>query len=238
MEAFFRMIDTNSHRNDCPARIVPADADESLGESKEELWNAPVQHLVPARLTTAWRYLEDPLMILGGSSYRATEVRDRTFDLQKEALANVRGNRKLTKAKMGDALSCLKPNEDQTKILAWVLLEVKQIQTVCFDEDTKTFWTVPDDFCAWSNNRKTLWVSKGCDRMLEGNSLRLGSWISNREEEGWTIPWPVAEGGLEELKAELSRRGLTAKPAVFGAKVKKEDYARALGRAKAVEHLG
>ncbi len=230
------MIDTNPHRNDCPPGVVAAS--EEIGESKEELWGASVQHLSPARLTTAWRYLEDPLMILGGSSYRATEVRDRTFDLQKEALANVRGNRKLTKAKMGDALSSLKPNEDQTKILAMVLYELKQIQTVCFDEESKTLWTVPEDFCAWSKERTTLWVSKGCDRMLEGSSLGLGRWIGDREDEGWTIPWPVADGGLEEIKAELNSRGLTAKPAVFGAKVKKEDYARALGRAKAVEHLG
>ena len=237
MEAFFRMIETNRFRNDAPPGVVLG-KDENLGESKEQLWGASVQQLVPARLTTAWRYLEDPLMILGGSSYRATEVRDRTFDLQKEALANLRGNRKLTKAKMGDALSSLKPNEDQTKVLAWVLYELKQIQTVCFDEEAKTFWTVPDDLCAWSKGRKTLWVSKGCDRMLEGGSFHFGRWISDREDEGWTIPWPIAEGGMEELKTELANRGLTAKPAVFGAKVKKEDYARALGRAKAVEHLG
>ncbi len=230
------MIDNNPRRNDCPPGIVSTA--EDIAETKEELWGASVQHLAPARLTTAWRYLEDPLMILGGSSYRATEVRDRTFDLQKEALANLRGNRKLTKAKMGDALSSLKPNEDQTKVLAGVLYELKQIQTVCFDEESKTFWTMPEDLCAWSKGRKTLWVSKGCDRMLEGGSLHLGRWISDREDEGWTIPWPVAEGGMEELKAELGSRGLTAKPATFGAKVKKDDYARALGRAKAVEHLG
>lgn len=231
------MIDANPHRNDCPPVVSMKMHDEVDRLPAEHIWGGAVQTLLPPRLTTAWRYLEDPLMVVGGSSYRTTEVRDKTFDLQKEAFSTIRGNRKLTKAKLGDALSSLKPNDDQTKILAMVLFEVKQIQTVCFDQDAKQFWTVPDDLCAWSNGRATLWVTKGCDRMVDGSKLNLGAWLSDRDEEGWTIPWPIADGGLEELKTELASRGLTAKPAILGAKVKKEDYARALGRARAVEHL-
>ncbi len=181
------------------------------------------------------------MMVIAGPGYAATEVRDRSFELQAEALSNLRGNRKLTKAKMGDALSALKPTVDQTKVLAAILYALKQIQTVCYDEETKTVWTVPEDLRAWSRGQKTLWVDARCENMLEWPldiSLPLGRWISDREEEGWKIDWPVAEGTFEEIKAKVGTRGITPKAAEFGAKVKKEDWARCLGRMEAIEHLG
>jgi hypothetical protein len=182
---------------------------------------------------------EDPMMAIAGPGYAATEVRDRSFELQSEALSNLRGNRKLTKAKMGDALSSLKPTVDQTKVIAGVLYALKQIQTVCYDEETKTVWTVPEDLCAWSRGQKTLWVDARCENMLDlPDGMTLGRWISDREEEGWKIEWPVADGTFEEIKAKVSARGITPKPAEFGAKVKKEDWARCLGRMEAIEHLG
>jgi len=248
IQDFLKTIEKNPFRHNCVADF----AKENIRTSKEGIWGAVVRHLTPARLTTAWRMSEDPLMMIAGVGYAATEVRDRSFELQNEALNNLRGNRKLTKAKMGDALSALKPTVDQTKVIAGILYALKQIQTVCYDEETKTVWTVPEDLRAWSRGQKTLWVDSRCENMLEWPetmvmnsgrcsevlSMSLGRWISDREEEGWKIDWPIAEGTFDEIKAKVNARGIVPKAAEFGAKVKKDDWARCLGRMEAVEHLG
>uniref|UniRef100_A0A6C0KNX6 Uncharacterized protein n=1 Tax=viral metagenome TaxID=1070528 RepID=A0A6C0KNX6_9ZZZZ len=239
MDIFLKAIDKNPFGKSC----VPAFTKDKVSlVSKGGLWGAERIRLLPSRLITAWLMLEDPLMRIAGEGYRAGEVRNKSFEIQAEAVANLRGNRKLTKAKMGDALSALQPTEDQTKIIAAVLLATKQVQTVCFDEEKKTVWTVPEDLRAWSRGRKTLWVSgPHCDTALEwasGLEPSLGKWLSDREDEGWKIGWPIAEGTMEEMKKLVTERGIQPKPAEFGAKVKKEDWARTLGRCQAVEHLG
>jgi len=138
---------------------------------------------------------------------------------------------------MGDALSALKPTTDQTKVLAAILLALKQIQTVCFDEQAKTVWTMPEDIRAWSTDYKTLWVDSRCEQMLDGQLPSLGFWLSEREAEGWKISWPIADGSLEEMKRELGAVGITPTPKEFGGKVLKDDWAACLGRYQAYKHL-
>jgi len=237
MDEFLKSVKKNPFSKSC----VPEFTKEKLRfVSKDGLWGAERVRVSPPRLITAWLLLEDPLMRIAGEGYCAGEVRNRSFELQAEAMANLRGNRKLTKGKMADALSSLTPTEDHTKVIAMILLATKRIQTVCFDEDAKTVWTVPEDLCAWSKGAKTLWVNTRCDTCLDlpTSSISLGSWISDREEEGWKITWPIAEGTMEEMKQKVTERGIIPKPAEFGAKVKKDDWARTLGRCEAIEHLG
>lgn len=235
MDEFFKAITKNPTADRCVTAFSKDTAELRL--PKDSLWGGKVRNLTPSRLTTAWLMVEDPLMIIAGGGYKASEVRDRTFELQAEAVANLRGNRKLTKAKMGDALAALKPTVDQTKIVAAILYGLKQIQTVCFDEESKALWTMPEDLRAWSSSKKTIWVDKGCERMLEFDTPpAFGYWLSKREDEGWSIPWPIAEGNLEEMKTKLGELGITPR-APFGEKVKKEHWATTLGRHEAIEHL-
>jgi len=240
MDALFRAIDNNPFGKECVSPFTKEKEELRRLEPKETLWGGGIRGLAPARLITAWLVLEDPLMVIAGSGYRATEVRDRTFEIQAEALSNIRGNRKLSKVKMSDALASLKPTVDHTKIIAAVLLALKKIQTVCFDENTKTLWTMPEDLRSW-NNWKTVWVDSRCEKMLDwsGDGVvepSLGLWLSAREEEGWKVEWPVAEGSFEDIKARMGERGLTPR-ALLGEKLKKEHWAAALGRAEAIEHL-
>ena len=239
MDALFAAIDKNAFSKECVTPFTKQEADKRRIRTSDTLWGSSVRVVSPARLTTAWLMTEDPLMLIAGDGYRATEVRDKTFALQEEALNNLRGNRKLTKAKMGDALSSLKPNEDQTKIMARILLALKHIQTVCFDENKKTVWTMPEDLRAWSSSLRTIWVDSRCERLLdfsENAPIQLGQWIANREEDGWKIEWPVSEESYEDMKRIAGERALTVRP-LEGTKAKKDDYARTLGRVYAIEHL-
>jgi hypothetical protein len=234
MEEFMKAVDSNRFRDVC---VKGKAKDSHILETKETMWGAEVRRLNPPRLITAWRVSEDPLMILAGDGYRASEVRDHAFKVQEEA-ASLRGNRKLTKAKVAEAFSSMKPNVDQTKVVATVLLALKHIQTVCYNDVDKSIWTVPEDLRAWSKGRKTLWIDANAESALEWTEKpSLGEWLSDRDQEGWKIEWPIADGTMEEIKKKVLDRGLTAKPSM-GAKVKKEDWAKMLGRAEAIEHLG
>jgi hypothetical protein len=241
MEKLFETIDKNPFREVCVPHFTKEKEEIRQLVPKESLWGGGIRGLNPRRLTTAWLCLEDPLMILAGSGYRQTEVRDKTFELQQEAATSpaLKGNRKLSKAKVAEALASLRPTEDQTKVVAAVLLTLKQIQTVCFDDNNKSVWTMPEDLRLWSKEKKTLWVDSTCERFLEfEKDPKLGLWLDEREREGWKIHWPEADCSFEEMKATMN----TDYPEIIvkgveGKKPKKDDYAKSLGRCQAVKAL-
>jgi len=235
---FFKAIDKNPFKNSCPQPFTNKRRDMITLTKSENQWGVNKRPLDPPRLITAWLLLEDPLMTIAGTNYRATEVRDKSFALQQEALSVLKGNRKLTKAKIGDALSSMKPNEEQTKVMARILLALKHIQTVCYDEEKKTVWTMPEDLRAWSKSLRTIWVDSRCENTLDfsdSHPLNLGEWLSDREEE-WKIQWPVSEESFDDMKRISVEKAIQVRP-LEGTKAKKEDYARVLGRIYAIEHL-
>jgi len=239
IEQLFAAIDKNPFKNSCPSPYNSVKKDIIRLTSPTTQWTSVKRPLDPPRLTTAWLCLEDPLMLIAGAGYRAIEVRDKSFALQGEALSVIRGNRKLTKAKMADALNSLNPNEDQTKIIARILLALKHVQTVCYNEVKKTVWTMPEDLRAWSTSLRTIWIDSRVENYLdfsESPAVHLGQWLSDRELEGWTIEWPVAEDSYEDMKRIALEKGLVVRP-LEGTKAKKDDYARVLGRAYAIGHL-
>jgi hypothetical protein len=239
METIRSIVNKNPFRDHCIPAFTKAKRDMFEFDSVEKLWGGNVRVLQPNRLTTAWQLGENPMMTMASSGYSAAEVRDRTFELQQEAATNLRGNRKLSKVKVADALASVKPNTDQTKIVAGVLYALKKIQTICFNEEKKEIWTVPDDLRAWSASYRTLWVDGKCERCVEWDTpISMSKWISNRESEGWKIEWPISEGTFEEIKQKLAEEysHITVHGS-DGKKPKKEDFARTLGRCESVRHL-
>ena len=237
MEILQRGIDKNENRFKNLVRVK----DEGQ-EIKETKWGAKVKRVEPSKITTAWNMLEDPLMGIAGSGYRSTEVRNKTFELQQEASTSgsMKGNRKLSKVKVAEALGAMKPTEEQTKVIAGVLYVLRGIQTVWYNEETKAIWTMPEDIRLWRKEGRVLWINGKCEEMLEFEKDRVGQWLSDREKEGWKIEWPVSEGGFEEIKSKLAREypEILVHSQELGKKPKKEDYAKALGRAEAIGILG
>lgn len=240
MELLHSAIQKNNFRSLPPPRHIPIKSASGENVSLlETRWGFRVRHLDPPKLMTAWLHLEDPLFQIAGGSYRSSEVRDRTFSLQTEAIATIKGHRKLSKVKMGDALGAASPNEEQTKILAAVLYHCKNIQTVMYNSEKKSVWTYPDDLRIWSNTKQTLWIENTCRTQLEATTKDLSKWLSDREIEGWSIDWPQADGTLEEVRGKLGVEFpmLVVHPSEEGKKVKKEDYCRVLGKAQAIRVL-
>lgn len=241
MEILQRGIEKNENRF---KELVYKKREEEhfLQEQGEEKWGAKVKRVEPARITTAWNMLEDPLMSIAGTRYKSTEVRNKTFELQQEASSSVlmKGNRKLSKAKVAEAMGAMNPTEEQTKVIAGVLYVLKNLQTIWYNEDEKRVWTMPEDLRLWKKEGRVLWINGKCEEMLEYDRDRVGKWLNEREKEGWKIDWPVSEGGFEEIKTKLASDypEILVHSHELGKKPKKEDYAKALGRAEAIGILG
>ena len=240
MDTLLSAIQNNSFRETCPKIYTKEKEELRQLIPREQLWGAGVRGLNPSRLMTAWLMQEDPLMVMAGLSYRQTEVRDKTFALQQEAATALKGNRKLPKSKVAEALAAMRPTEEQTKMIAAVLLAMKHVQTVCWNTTTKTIWTMPEDVRQWSKEKRTLWVDATQEQMLDWQSQPdFGGWLDAREKEGDTISWPEADGTFEEIKSLLALDfpELSVHSILVGKKAKKEDYARVLGKAQALQHL-
>ena len=71
------------------------------------------------------------------------------------------------------------------------------------------------------------------------HSTEFLTWLTEKEDQHWKIQWPTADGKMEELKAEVLKRNLVAHtlPGSASTKVKKDDWARTLGRCEAIETL-
>ena len=233
MELLLQKISENPSKH----MSLPMFTREIQMNPKNTMWGGELRKLSPAKLMTAFNYLKDPLMVLAGQAYVSTQVRDTSFQLQEKAVASIRGNRKLTKASMAEALSAMNPTVEQTKKVAMILYEIYEVKTVCFDTDAKSLWTVPEDLRRWSSG-PVLWIDSRCEHMIDWSSssaheVNMGEWLSDREDDGWSITWPVAEGSFEEIKQKVIARNVTPRVP----KPKKDDWAKALGKCEAIEHL-
>ncbi len=239
MDQIKHVVNKNPFRDHCVPAFTKAKRENITFETKDTLWGATVSILEPAVLATAWVRMTNPILHISQAGPAATVIRDSLFALQQEAATSLKGNRKLSKVKVADALAAIKPNTDQTKIIAHVLYALKRIQTVCFDEEKKEVWTIPEDLRVWSGSMKTIWVDAKYERSLDWEKAQsFSQWISNRESEGWKIEWPISDGTFEEIKQKMAEEypHITVHSS-DGKKPKKEDYAKALGRCETVRHL-
>lgn len=232
-----KAIHSHPKNTQCVKNWSPRDAQAH----REELWGGQVIQLQPPRPTTAWLRLIDPMMECSSPSYRTVEVRNKEFELQGAAVETLKGKRKLSKKAIGEALSTTGPlTKDQQWIFLAVLYELHRIQTVVWDADTKHIHTYPEDLRNWSGSMKTMWLKADSSAAVEwavGQAPPIGLWLSQREQEGWTVAWPLCELSLEEMKTYATAQGISVTAGELGGKVKKVDYCRVIGRAQAVKHL-
>jgi hypothetical protein len=120
------------------------------------------------------------------------------------------------------------------------LCELYRVQKIMIHHNDKRISFYPEDLRLWKSDRK-IFLSDSENMWLYEKEIaslpNLLTWLQTKEDEKWILEWPVADGKLEELRGELSAKGLVAHPRIPGEKVKKEDYARILGRAQAISTL-
>lgn len=232
-----KAINSHPKKTLCVENWTPRDKQSH----REDLWGGQRIQLQPPRPTTAWLRLVDPMMECSSQAYRTVEVRNKEFELQGNAIDTIKGKRKLSKKAIGEALSCTGSlTVEQRWIFLAVLYEIHRVQSVVWDTEKKAVQTYPDDLRNWSSSMKTIWIDSSCSSAVEwpvGQMPPLGLWLSERESEGWNITWPLCEQSMEEMKAYVASEGISISSSELGAKVKKGDYSRCIGRAQAIKHL-
>jgi hypothetical protein len=243
MEAVVAAIHKNPTKDSCVRRFEEARSEWTIGH-QERLWGATVHPLTPSRLTTAWLMITDPLMMMSGEMYRQKAVRDEEFKLQKRGTEEIRGVRILTKKAIGEALSADRPTEKQVKVFAGVLHKCHGVHTVFYNLEKKGVEFYPEDLRMWSLGKPIIWVDSRLQNVLEWTDAspqeqepRILDWITARESEGWSIPWPDSNLSMELLKEYVKEHSITVKAWEGVGKLKKADYARCVGRCEAIEHL-
>ncbi len=164
---------------------------------------------------------------------KALEIQERV----ENELSGRRWSRKKIHDEIGAQLNSTQPS--YSSLLEDVLAYLYRYQKVILHKKSKSISFVPSDLRLWQSELP-IWFGddEGCWIYEPTVSQDLLRWITEKEDAHWKIQWPTADGKLEELKSEVLKRNLIAHaPPGSDAKVKKDDWARTLGRSQAIETL-
>jgi hypothetical protein len=187
----------------------------------------------PGPLSLCLLYRE-PLFELASESLRTKILTESLLTLQDRAEKELVG-RRFPRKKIQDALAGQISAEapKSSALVEEVLCELFSFQKISLNRRTKTVSFFPSDPRVWSSSRQILVGEQdNCWTYRPTTTLSLSTWLTDKEEEGWSIAWPTADGKLDDLKAGLLTRGI-----VYDPKQKKEDLAHRLGRAQALQSL-
>lgn len=176
----------------------------------------------------------DPLYEMASQSLRKQLLTETLLKLHLRAETELVG-RRFPRKKIQDLLAGqVSANAPvQSALLEEVLCELFQVQKILVNRKAKSLSFVPSDPRLWRSDREILVAEDdNCWRFVPAQTLILKSWLTQKEEEGWTIAWPTADGKLEDVKQSLLQKGV-----VSDGKQKKEDLARRLGRLQSLEAL-
>lgn len=179
----------------------------------------------------------DTLYSYGLPSLQKSILREKILELQEQAEGL---GRRWSKKKVQDILARQLEGAPSEKMLEEVLCELFQVQKIVIHKEKKSIGFYPTDMRLWKSDRLVIFADEDNRWIMTPNDtdLSLLTWITGKEEQGWSIAWPTAEGKFEEIKAEVSKRQLDVHPlpgSPLGTRIKKDDWARVLGRAEAIE---
>ena len=159
-----------------------------------------------------------------------------------ERVDNELVGRKWSRKKIHDALGAQLNSETPpySELVEQILCELYHLQKVIVHRRSKQISFVPSDLRLWQSDRPIfVGDDEGCWLYEPTQRKDFLTWLTEKEDEHWKIQWPTADGKMEELKAEVQKRNLVAHtlPGSASTKVKKDDWARTLGRCEALETL-
>lgn len=223
-----------------PFRDVQLTIGSTSSTNQGSTWDAfTVLPLQPPGALSHFLYATDPLYAAGTPLLRKQLLTEALVPLQSRVDTELVG-RKWPRKKIQDQLaSQISINLcGYSELLEQVLCELFQIQKVVLHRSNQTISLFPDPR-SWTSEKPILVSDTEYCWVYETQSpIDILAWLTQKEDAGWKVQWPVAEGSLEEVKGALLAKHLTAhpKPGSDG-KVRKEDWARALGRAETLSYL-
>jgi hypothetical protein len=223
-----------------PFRDVILEVQPRVQQQESETWDCFFQKpLNPPGSLSQFVFHTDPLYSAASPALRRQLLIEKVLEIQERVDKELVG-RKWSRKKIHDALGEQINSPRYSELVEQVLSELFQYQKIIVHRKTKAISFVPSDLRLWKNTEPiyvgdddTCWSYE----VVEPKDLL--TWITEKEEDSWKIQWPTAEGKMEDIKAEVLKRNLTAKPVPGSGvtKVKKDDWARTLGRCQAIETL-
>jgi len=175
---------------------------------ESEIWTTiPV---LPATPFSCILSLQDHSYLSHPEQSRASCLRDECTRLQEQATLTLRGRQwPVRKTAEGLAEVCLETRGEYSSLGLHALAVLRECQLVIIQEQKKSIRFVPEDVRAWSSEIDVLFIQEDMrGAYLPPKSFsnkNLSKWLSDKEADGWTIQWPLADQalGLEDVKKIL-----------------------------------
>lgn len=190
----------------------------------------------PATPLSAVLLAQDTLYAASPINSRHALLRDELTDLQEKAMLLLKGRQwPVRKTAEGLAAAGIQEGRASTwPVQGWrAICALRECQIVIINEEKKHISFFPEDVRTWSNEIETVFVEYEARYIWHrptGASLAL--WLGAKEDAGWTLEWPVADGSMEDLKAAAVKLNLVLPP-----KCNKDSLTKRIGRAEAVHSL-
>lgn len=227
---------------------MPGESDSSLAdESTETQYGVNWARLQPPGPLSLFLWSTNAIYRAGTETLRRNMLNEKIVELQERVQnGEIPSSRKFTKAKLCDALgiSIENASEENFECLEKVISTLGNVQWIRIHENEKKITCIPDDLRLWDIEKPILWVR---ERYRSAGELpnkttftfpKLSKWMGDREADGWSFTYPVAEGTFESLKQQWNSLGIGAPKSSSGKdRLLKEDYAKALGKVQVYQYL-
>lgn len=174
---------------------------------------------------------QDTLYAASPTLTRLSLLRDELTDLQEKSMLHLKG-RQWPVRKTAEGLAAVGQEEGRSwPEMGWrALCALRECQCILVNEEKKQVTFFPEDVRTWSSEVETLFMDSEVRFLLTPpERLSIGLWLSQQEQSGWSIDYPLADGGMDELKATAAKHNETVPP-----KITKESLRRRVGRAECV----
>jgi hypothetical protein len=166
---------------------------------------------------------------------RRATLRDDTTDFQEKAVLHLKGRqwpvRRTAEGIVACSLEEAKPTEWTT--LGWsALAELREVQIVIVNKESKEMKFIPEDVRCWKRDREILWIDHQCRYLWTiPKEKPLAQMLGDYEHKGWKLEWPLADGGMDELRAAAEACNESHM------KVLKDALRKKVGRAQSIKVL-
>jgi hypothetical protein len=167
---------------------------------------------------------------------RRSTLRDETTELQEAAARHLKGRQWPIRRTNEGLTAC---SLEEGRATAWTdigwraLATLRECQIILVNQTNQTVRFFPEDVRNWSSSNETYWIDHECRYMWSYPSKpNVKQWLASKEQAGWTINWPEADGTMDELKQAAQKVGET----ILG-KITKDALMKRVGRAQALHTL-
>ena len=230
-------FDKNTHKHKCvPAYISNKDSIEGPDTKTDEYGWSTVP-TVPCTPLSAILTAQDTMYSASPESARRALLRDETTDLQEKTVIHLKGRAWPVRRTAEGIAAC---GLEEARMSSWTdigwnaLCALRECQLIIVNEDRKQLRFFPTDISTWSQSTETYCVDFECKSISTNPNATqvLALWLSKKEQDGWILEWPVAEGTMEQLKTQLATYN-----EILTSKCTKDVLTKKVGRAKSLHIL-